>query len=145
MLEAFVSRNNDVGGYWGMGKLYSHALENNVLSVAIDLIAKSISPHTDEFAGLISQCSAALWQQCEARDIPASWIKDARINITFKFDLKQGQPPPKQTRGDLFECVFEIEDDLGHRYAASRLGWCAPHDSMWETRSARPVDAKHQT
>jgi hypothetical protein len=54
LLGAFVSRNNDVGGYWAIGKLYAHARRSRSPEVRIDLIESTIAPPSAEFADLIA-------------------------------------------------------------------------------------------
>jgi hypothetical protein len=138
VLSSFVSRNNDVDGYWGIGELYAHALRNTVESVEIDLLSKRIVPHADEFTGMISHYAEMLLQQCQDKRIPIPWIGEAKIHVQFNISPQGRCCPPQSTRGDLFECLLEIKDSLGRGYAAHMVGWCAPHDPQQEMRSARP-------
>jgi len=53
LVESFISRNNDVSGYWGIGKLYSHIVSTGVKDLKIDLIQRTIEPKNEEFEILI--------------------------------------------------------------------------------------------
>ena len=49
ILSSFVSRNNDVYGYWGIGKLYNWMLASKSMTIKIDLLKNTIDPTNDEF------------------------------------------------------------------------------------------------
>jgi hypothetical protein len=51
---SFISRNNDVAGYWGIGKLCLLAQQHTTTIVRLDLVAGSIAPGSSEFAKLVS-------------------------------------------------------------------------------------------
>ncbi|MFB0583439.1 hypothetical protein [Aeromonas salmonicida] len=48
IINSFSSRNNDIDGYWGLGKLYKaiEPVESKVVS--IELITKVATPNIDE-------------------------------------------------------------------------------------------------
>lgn len=50
---SFISRYNDVGGYWGIGKLCLLSYQYNHSSVCIDVFHGSISPYSDKFSQLL--------------------------------------------------------------------------------------------
>lgn len=60
LLSSFISRNNDVYGYWGIGKLYSHMLKSKMMILEIDLINRTIKPENREFDLLIKNFSERL-------------------------------------------------------------------------------------
>jgi hypothetical protein len=124
LLGSFVSRNNDVRGGWGIGELYDHALWNRVQRVEIDLLNLGIAPSGKKFGPMVSQYSDMLSKLCRRKGITRSWIRGARIHI--KFGIDPDCYIPYVTQGDPFKCVFEIEDDRGHKYAVQRLGRCLP-------------------
>jgi hypothetical protein len=53
LICSFVSRNNDVYGYWGIGKLYSHMLKSKTMTIEINILDIAISPNNNEFMILI--------------------------------------------------------------------------------------------
>lgn len=137
LLGSFVSRNNDVGGYWAIGKLYRHAIENDAPRVVIDLMAKTMAPSAAEFEGMVSHYAEVFGQQCNARHLPADWV--AQVQVWIRFDVAPNDPlaPSHSERETPFECVVAIEDDLGRTHTAQHQGWCAPHDPARERRSGR--------
>ena len=44
VVETFMSRNNDVSGYWGIGQLYREALDQQRSEVALDLVGNHVVP-----------------------------------------------------------------------------------------------------
>jgi hypothetical protein len=129
VLGSFVSRNNDVSGYWGIGKLYSHALRNGVKSVKIDLLSRDISPYDEEFKQIISEYSEMLMKNCAKRNIPLSWVQEVHVYVEFNEELNR--------RGNPFRCTCEITTDLGRKFAAQVLGRCGPHNPALESKSTR--------
>ena len=61
LLSSFVSRNNDVNGYWGIGKLYSLMINKQVHKVEIDLMNNTIIPYSTDFYFRISKYSELLY------------------------------------------------------------------------------------
>lgn len=133
LLGSFISRNNDVAGYWGIGQLSLHAAKNSVESVRIDLILGAMSPPDAFFSKLVSGYSHMLDQQMAARDIPSSWLRAATIEL----DLNP-VPPAKSvlrtTWGSLFELTVTLVDDKFGKHTVSAFGYCASHDPRRESR-----------
>ncbi|MEI2652860.1 MAG: hypothetical protein V9G12_12060 [Microthrixaceae bacterium] len=47
-MGTFVSRNNDIGGYWSLGKLHGHGLQD-AGQLGIDLLSQRTFPESDAF------------------------------------------------------------------------------------------------
>jgi hypothetical protein len=62
---SFISRNNDVGGYWGLGKLRLRFEQIN-----IDLLSKQLSPADGEFQDMVNRYAEWLKRQLDIRHIP---------------------------------------------------------------------------
>ncbi|WP_422106837.1 hypothetical protein [Winogradskyella sp.] len=81
LLSSFLSRNNDVNGYWGIGKIYALMLQKNTNGVVIDLIEKTIVPNSDEFIYRISKYSEKLMNQLRAQSMDEAFLKSAKLNL----------------------------------------------------------------
>ena len=127
-----MSRNNDLDGYWALGKL-----RRRFEQVQFDLLAKQISPPSADFQRVVDQYAEWLQNQLGVRLIPSHQVRVAAIRLRFNVQLPKAEEPPRTTRGSLFECEVELGDDLGKLYSARRFGWCAPHEPAREMRSAR--------
>lgn len=124
MLGSFVSRNNDVSGYWALGKLRKHAVTANVSTVCVDLLKLIVTPPGDDFTAMARHFQQMLSVQIKARHIPVDWMRAAAVSVDF-------------APGDAFDCAVVITDDKGreHRATASGMSWA--HDPARELRSTR--------
>ncbi len=114
MLGRFNSRNNDVDGYWGIGKLCRAANEYGTSSVVIDLLT--------------------------AQTIPASWIAMPTIELDFKPEFNSQHHFFRSAVGRPYLSTLRITDDLGKSYAVTAGGNCLPHDPRNERRAIRASD-----
>ncbi len=138
LCDFFVSRNNDVGGYWGIGKLCLHAALQRVTAVRLDLTHREVAPPNDEFLPLLTDCLLRLQRYVAARGFSPGRVHHAWIELDF-----DPTPPDKHvwavTRGNLFKTTVAVVDDLGRVHLATAWGYCAPHSPYQEHRSTRAV------
>jgi len=81
VLSSFVSRNNDVQGYWGIGKLYSLMINKDTYEIEIDLIKQNIAPSNSEFNDMIKYFSQQLFNQMFKQNLKRSFLKEAKIEL----------------------------------------------------------------
>jgi hypothetical protein len=137
LVGTFVSRNNDVDGYWALGKLCALARRADVNLLEIHLHTSSVIAATDPLLTLLaSRYAERLASMLARRDIPSSMVRSACIAIQFGTTDRFPVPPPS-TWGAPFICTFTLTDDLGVERCASLTAWCGPHDPRRESRSAR--------
>lgn len=135
LLGSFISRNNDVAGYWGIGQLSLLAQQNSAHVIRIDLLAGTISPPSDLFSKLASGYSHILHRHLLAHGIPLSWLSSAVIELNLNPE-SPSKHVPITTWGSLFKLTVAIADDKGVKHAINGFGYCAPHNSTKESRSA---------
>lgn len=135
LLSSFLSRNNDVYGYWGIGKLFSLMLHEKTTIIEIDLVSKIINPADSEFNNLVNEYSTKLFKQIDNRKLNRDYLKEAKIILI-------GQP--NETRIDLgqlasnkIEAKLKIIDDLKRQYLVEKQVWCREHDPKSELKSTR--------
>lgn len=138
LLGAFMSRNNDVGGYWALGKLYSHARTSNVLEVRIDLVSSIIDPPDAEFDDMLGRFQRTLVDQLAARSLPREWLMEANVSLTF-----YGEESPTG-HAETFACSVTLTDDLGRAHQAQGGGACWIHNPAWERKSTRAPSVSGQ-
>lgn len=129
MAGAFVSRNNDVGGYWALGKLYKLAQTSGLSEIRVDLVGSALEPSSPEFADMVRDFRQMLVGQVAARRLSGEWLKAADIRVTFS-----GKKSARGS-GDMFECLVTLTDDLGRRHEARGSGACWAHDPDKERKS----------
>ena len=133
LIESFVSRNNDVQGYWGIGKLYGEALEQSGSSVCIDLIDQNVRP-TGPAAGAIQLHYAGRLDRMAS----AAGVLLSEAHVIVEFGMFGSYPPPhSHSYGDAFVCTVSLVGSNGFTFKAARTGFCSPHDPARERCSTR--------
>jgi len=84
LLNSFISRNSDVNGYWSIGKLYSHMLNNNGSKISIDLLEKRITPIHTDFEDLIHQYNKIFKDKVRHKDLDLDKILNVKILLEKK-------------------------------------------------------------
>jgi hypothetical protein len=130
---SFISRNNDVGGYWGIGQLSLLAKERSVNSVLIDVIKNTLTPFDEKFHGLLAYFYEKTFEIAKKTGIEPSKIQGVKIELYFNISpiLKD---VPISTWGKQYQLSVIIFDDLGRKYVVSGHGYCAPHDPAREIK-----------
>ena len=137
ILDTFISRNNDFHGYWGIGILYRHSVENGDQPVTLDLINKTISPPSPVLQEMAVHYGNLLEQRLTKREIPASKVNGCQIILNFNLTEIDRRTLPQTTHGSPYSCELQINLANGKLYQAKRFGWCDPHDPSREARSTR--------
>ncbi|MCJ8274859.1 MAG: phage terminase family protein [Psychrosphaera sp.] len=132
LIGSFSSRNNDIDGYWGIGKLYRFAKINETDNIVIDLIKQEMTPQSTDFNSLIT-----FYRTMLARRIPLTWIASATITVRFNQEYKAKYHYWTSNLGKPCMCECEIIDDNGRTYYAYTGTNCQPHDPSKESRSCR--------
>jgi hypothetical protein len=146
VLHSFVSRNNDLDGYWAIGKLYLFAKRLGETSVALDLFKKTLSPDPRRLSGLYkppnveilcARYGGMLLRALATRKVPLQWAASATIRV----DFDRPDVVPAYVRPGInakpFGCTLHLVDDLSHEHVLALAGWCWPHDPGIEHRSTR--------
>lgn len=128
---SFISRYNDLDGYWGLGVLCAASRE-----VGIDFAARRMDPPLDCGPALIGRYSGFLEDQYRLRGIRPGWVQGVRLAVRFGVPIAASERP-FGARGEGVEVAVAITDDLGRTYTARHASCCEPHDPARERRSAR--------
>jgi hypothetical protein len=126
---SFISRNNDLDGYWAIGKLRSLADQHGQTTVVLDLLTSSTQPSSAQCSDVFERYCRLLATLAECSRIPFADITVARIALDFA-------PPPwprasyyKLQWGDQFTVTVIIEADGRAAGIAHDAGYCRPHDA----------------
>ena len=135
LLGTFVSRNNDINGYWGLGVLRLFAEKNYLPALTLDVLHRS--PNLlFESPIRISENKYRRWFRnalLKAR-IETSDIKEANIYLRFStFD--EFPKAIRGTRGEPYVCTVSISNN-SRIISVSRIGVCAAHDPNKDRRRA---------
>lgn len=134
---SFASRNNDLDGYWAIGKLRSLAGKSGRTTVLLDLLTSSTDPSSSEFAPVLAHYRHLLAKLADLSRSRLDDITAARITLDFA-------PPPwsgiiyyKPQWGDRFTLAVTINADGREAGSARHAGYCRPHDPAQERRPTR--------
>jgi len=124
---SFISRNNDLNGYWAIGKLRSLADQHRQTTVVLDLLTSSAQPSSAQCSDVFERYCRLLATLAERSRIPFADITVARIVLDFA-------PPPwprasyyKLQWGDQFTVTVTIEANGRAVGIAREAGYCRPH------------------
>lgn len=146
VLHSFVSRNNDIDGYWGIGVLCLYAKQVGELNVTVDILTGSVNPSTSlslriyrqpNFLALADRYKSMFVALFEKRGVPMAWLTDAVFSIDFNSPVAVPAYPRIGENAEPFLCRLSLKDDLGAVHVFRADGWCWPHNPWRESRSAR--------
>jgi hypothetical protein len=133
LLGSFVSRNNDVGGYWAIGKLYLFTALCGSQEIRINLRNGHIVPPKSEFLRMSRKYSRLLFEHMERLGLPDTYLKIASIELKLPSNESQANPAGAHR---LF-CVVRITDDRDRTYVCEESVWCRKHNPEQEQKSTR--------
>ena len=136
LLGIFMSRNNDIGGYWGPGVLYRETLSSEK-RVKLDLLVGAATPGTALAKSASAQLAERLDQLLRKEKSSISQLSRAEIEVEFE-KSGVGPVPAWAWRGEPFLCTVTLADGRGHLYSSSEIGRCEPHDPAREQRRGGP-------
>jgi len=145
LLNSFNSRNNDIDGYWGIGKLYELANEYQVQTITLNLLSEETLPEAEMLENVARIYTRTLVSLVEAYGGCITWIQAAEISLSFNSDNSGSlradshgsniSPTAEDdSSGSPYLCCCRIVDDQGKSYVATASGRCWPHDPKRERR-----------
>lgn len=140
LLSSFVSRNNDVYGYWGIGKLYSHMVSSKSMKLKIDLVQRTLEPRKDEFKVSISEFANRLMNQVRNRRLNHKFLKKAELMIIGFPNEPSPYPYYGKTAPNKIICRLIIVDDLNREHMNETNTWCRKHNPEKESKSTREYE-----
>jgi hypothetical protein len=136
LLRTFVSRNNDLNGYWGLGVLRLFSETNRMPVITLELLDKEPNLSDSPIHATRDIYQKWFYSAIEKFGIYRSEIAQASISIRFStFD--ELPSTVRDTRGEPYECIVNIVRVDGKKYQASKVGVCALHDPAKERRRLR--------
>ncbi|WP_262689833.1 acyl carrier protein [Kordiimonas aestuarii] len=133
LVEQFVSRNNDVGGYWALGCLYKQAKKDGKQLVSIDLSRGEVDFASNKFDSIAQMFRTRLKRHARLRGVSYEEFGSAVITVSFNDD--QGAQKFRSGCGDPFVCEVSLTDIAGKSVSQSRTGYCRPHNPKREMRA----------
>lgn len=137
LVETFVSRNNDVSGYWGIGQIQREMEGRPHSVVELDLLHGQAMPDGPVARELVARYSEYLFE-CLARDgFALSKVTAAKVLVEFGTFGEAKAPDLFSTIGQPFNCKAILASTSGKTFSAVRGGLSRPHNPVIERRSMR--------
>ncbi|MBS9843998.1 hypothetical protein, partial [Vibrio alginolyticus] len=89
IIGSFRSRNNDVDGYWGIGKLYLSVDHLQSKCVSIDLCSQQIAPYYPHFDLMTERYSKMFKRLLVKHSIPFEWVRSAYVYVEFEAEYEE--------------------------------------------------------
>ena len=135
LIDSFMSRNNDIEGYWALGLLYTRALELQRKAFTLTLLGGESTAGDSLCEALRGKYGAFLSERMSRRGIPHHWIESANLTIHFEHQPATACGPVSPGRPFLVELL--LTTTFAKSLALERVGYCWPHNPSHETRSTR--------
>ena len=127
ILSSFISRNNDVNGYWGLGKICKFMTDNKLFKFEVDLLDRTTTPHYEEFTYRLNFYADKLVTNVEKRFLSMNNLCEASIAVE---DVNIGELIVKA----------RIKDDLNRVFTMESKVCCYPYNPSVECKSLRVYD-----
>ncbi|WNC67481.1 hypothetical protein RI845_13255 [Thalassotalea nanhaiensis] len=137
IIGSFNSRNNDIDGYWAIGKLYNLVVQHEIKAVFVDLRSKKITPLSNDFDLMISNYHNMLNRLLVKHNIPSEWVISVKISVAFEAEYENKHHYWRSALGNPCNLKCDILDDNGRHHVAYAYNNCMPHDPSRESQSSR--------
>ncbi|VAW04413.1 hypothetical protein MNBD_ALPHA07-2043 [hydrothermal vent metagenome] len=131
LLDSFVSRYNDLNGYWALGVFQGFLRANSADELCFDLLDVEQCEIKTVFSQTSNYYQSALQRHLKTRNISSQWVEAGSIKV-------------QRTSSTGLMCRIEIKTDLGRVFASQRHVMARPHDPMFELQSAGKFGPKNQ-
>ncbi len=105
---SFVSRNNDVDGYWSLGLLRSYADSKHLRSLRFDIVSGTAEPEGRLLVRVAESYRQVLARQLTTRRITPRTLARAEIALTFGHDTPDAASG--NTYDSPFSCTVRLTD-----------------------------------
>lgn len=137
LLGTFVSRNNDIGGYWSLGVLRLYAEHNGLEKVIIDLLHPTLElAYKSPVVQAEETYGRWLRNRLTEKQLDVRLIAEAKVHVRFS-TFREFPNAIRDTRGEPYHCTVTISRRDRKPYVVSKVGVCAPHDPKKDRRSTR--------
>jgi len=131
LLDSFVSRYNDLNGYWALGKFQSYLMNVKDEELCFPLTEASEHHVVESFLPIYQYYPKAFSRLLKQKNVPSDWVKDAMIKVR------------SATPNDLI-CTVAVTTDLGRAFHSKQHVYVLPHDPNRESRTARNCGPQNQ-
>jgi hypothetical protein len=135
LVETFMSRNNDVFGYWGIGQIQRELEGYPDMVVELDLLHEKAAPDGQIARELAMHYSVYLFKSLARDGFASSAVTTAKVLVEFDTVRTPGTAVGFTWRA--FDCKVVLASRSGRVFSAARAGSSHAHDPGHEHRSKR--------
>ncbi len=121
ILDSFVSRYNDLDGYWALGQFKRFLIDNGQIQLRFDLHNGVTCPQNARFRLTAAYYWEAILRMMGSFNMPGHWLIEASITFAI-IDKSQAR------------CDIEIKSDLNRTYNRYRIVTINAHDPCRESQ-----------
>lgn len=138
LLSRFLSRNNDVDGYWALGVLFTEA-HAFYKQVEIDILHGRARPDLPACMQVARHWVPQLRAALDRHGIAPAVLEAATVSIEFGLAPMPKLPgyPSHHHYGPDFLCTLRLQARDGRVFARQDRGYCTPHEQFPGRRSTR--------
>jgi len=136
LLGTFVSRNNDVDGYWAIGRLRAESERLASPILLLDILKGTSQPDARDSRIVASFYREWIRTRIEKFTNPAA-VAAVLVRLDFTPDAPLKVSRETSTYGKPYMCEVSVVSTTGGTRTSSHIGRCAPHDPHREHRSTR--------
>jgi hypothetical protein len=139
----FVSRNNDIGGYWAIGIIYDEVADSGCSEITFNLQDAQVSPQVKCAGLMLSRYRETTDRMLQ--NLGLSWddLTSVNVNIRFASDTKSNDSGMMSEFGDLFCCKVAISDADSRTWSVKIESWCHRHGTRRYMRSGRRLSSPY--
>lgn len=131
LLDSFVSRYNDLNGYWALGAFQEFFQANPLNELCFDLMDAAQDEKTSVFLETFTYYRGALQRHLKARNIPSNWVEFGSIKV-------------QRTSPTELVCTINMKTDLGREFGSQRYVLARLHNPMLELQRAGKYGPSNQ-
>ena len=128
---SFVSRNNDVDGYWALGLLKSFANKTGADQVRVTVVP-SDSEQPEPLRSIAQLYRTKLEQLMTGARLDLRSVSSAEIVTTFRLSADEAARAIAGTRGAPFRSEVLVVDVRGRTHSRAFYSLCSEHDPSRE-------------
>lgn len=121
LLDSFVSRYNDLNGYWALGVFQDFLQANPIDELYFDLVTDLQREKKPIFFQTSKYYHDTLKRQLKTRNMPLDWVESGSIKV-------------RRTSPTELACSIEIKTDIGRVFGSQRHIVARPHDPNIESQ-----------
>jgi len=136
LLDSFVSRYNDLNGYWALGVFQSHLQTSGGGELCFGLTKGPTDLEKSPFLITSTYYRGALRRHLRIRNMPSSWVTDGKIRVRTT--------SPTEFSPTALACSIELATDLSRKFGACKAINVRPHNPLVEHCSSGKHGPKNQ-